>query len=217
LEGIATVGVQHFSDYLPRIEVVDLVWKGLRPGSGTTGAAPFGVIEVVDLVWKGLRQFVRQPDGVWPCRIEVVDLVWKGLRHLQRTFLLQFLRRIEVVDLVWKGLRHVLDVLGNNALEQPLKSLTWFGRDCDIAPSSSFGNPLFILKSLTWFGRDCDQQTRGQHPTFQRQIEVVDLVWKGLRHPLRESLVHAPTRIEVVDLVWKGLRQGKKVNSLFQR
>ena len=39
------------------------------------------IIEVVDLVWKGLRQGLPVP-GRGSCRlIEVVDLVWKGLRH----------------------------------------------------------------------------------------------------------------------------------------
>ena len=37
---------------------------------------------------------------------------------------------IEVVDLVWKGLRQVLQ--GPLPCEpHQLKSLTWFGRDCD--------------------------------------------------------------------------------------
>jgi len=36
------------------------------------------------------------------------------------------------------------------------------------------------LKSLTWFGRDCDILFTS--PFFaHKEIEVVDLVWKGLR------------------------------------
>jgi len=62
-------------------------------------------------------------------RIEVVDLVWKGLRHVLCTFPIK-LQFIEVVDLVWKGLRHVRRMLGVDEGVQ-LKSLTWFGRDCD--------------------------------------------------------------------------------------
>jgi len=62
------------------IEVVDLVWKGLRQLPTSKKAALVLRIEVVDLVWKGLRPFRPWPS--WPSRwpIEVVDLVWKGLR-----------------------------------------------------------------------------------------------------------------------------------------
>ena len=62
--------------------------------------------------------------------------------------------QIEVVDLVWKGLR---------PSRIPLETM--------YAP---------ILRSLTWFGRDCDIIKRRRDPTTGR-IEVVDLVWKGLR------------------------------------
>jgi len=39
-------------------------------------------IEVVDLVWKGLRHFVVGFERIEINDIEVVDLVWKGLRHV---------------------------------------------------------------------------------------------------------------------------------------
>ena len=39
------------------IEVVDLVWKGLRLPTIVTEVSACSLIEVVDLVWKGLRQF----------------------------------------------------------------------------------------------------------------------------------------------------------------
>ena len=65
---------------------------------------PLG-IEVVDLVWKGLRQAFPVTNTIGSFPIEVVDLVWKGLRHFCR---------------------------GVNApTNLALKSLTWFGRDCD--------------------------------------------------------------------------------------
>ena len=38
-------------------------------------------IEVVDLVWKGLRHLTGGTDLQFYKTIEVVDLVWKGLRH----------------------------------------------------------------------------------------------------------------------------------------
>jgi len=37
---------------------------------------------------------------------------------------------IEVVDLVWKGLRHS-EQSSASVSSAELKSLTWFGRDCD--------------------------------------------------------------------------------------
>jgi len=43
---------------------------------------PLVDIEVVDLVWKGLRLFIRWAAPLAAPPIEVVDLVWKGLRHL---------------------------------------------------------------------------------------------------------------------------------------
>jgi len=92
---------------------------------------------------------------------------------------------IEVVDLVWKGLRHPL-------------------------PEECFGIGL-VLKSLTWFGRDCDNLAAplAAPPTM---IEVVDLVWKGLRHSyIILSLTSDP--IEVVDLVWKGLRHATTLSA----
>jgi len=43
-------------------------------------------------------------------------------------------------------------------------------------------SPLFFqLKSLTWFGRDCDQLLPPGWGGGSCGIEVVDLVWKGLR------------------------------------
>jgi len=63
---------------------------------------------------------------------------------------------IEVVDLVWKGLRH--------------------------PDQESAGFSAGLLKSLTWFGRDCDKTSKSLKRT-HHWIEVVDLVWKGLRHP----------------------------------
>ena len=65
---------------------------------------------------------------------------------------------------------------------------------------------IFLLKSLTWFGRDCDNLLSRSTFRSARGIEVVDLVWKGLRH---STLLHGSygLSIEVVDLVWKGLRQ----------
>jgi len=86
---------------------------------------------------------------------------------------------IEVVDLVWKGLRPMPPIT-TAAVAMVLKSLTWFGRDCD--------NQLIVA--------DGDE----------RVIEVVDLVWKGLRHQENKSLSAHEFSIEVVDLVWKGLR-----------
>ena len=117
------------------------------------------------------RQLRRKP------RIEVVDLVWKGLRHVRESargfpypglksltwfgrdcdtlssmicfiFLL-----IEVVDLVWKGLRP-LYVYPRRITHHELKSLTWFGRDCDPVYIWKHCSLQFLLKSLTWFGRD---------------------------------------------------------------
>jgi len=90
---------------------------------------------------------------------------------------------IEVVDLVWKGLR-------------PPR---W---GCP-------GRGTRALKSLTWFGRDCDKGS--PHPSHMGvgSIEVVDLVWKGLRLINRDRKICYENCIEVVDLVWKGLRQGR--------
>jgi len=101
------------------------------PLSAPVTALSFSVIEVVDLVWKGLRQSTaehRPPEPPW----------------------------IEVVDLVWKGLRHVDDVVGR-FVGGLLKSLTWFGRDCDNIRSVRAWDRAPSLKSLTWFGRDCDK------------------------------------------------------------
>ena len=140
---------------LEAIEVVDLVWKGLRQSIGAFVEQPFAQIEVVDLVWKGLRldegRRVDRPSR----RIEVVDLVWKGLRHAV-TVIPPELRPIEVVDLVWKGLRH--------------------------ESHFEIGVLLKELKSLTWFGRDCDTTIPASDSGTRNKIEVVDLVWKGLRH-----------------------------------
>ena len=46
------------------------------------GPFPGGCIEVVDLVWKGLRHLVPNLAIVGDGLIEVVDLVWKGLRRV---------------------------------------------------------------------------------------------------------------------------------------
>ena len=119
-----------------------------------------------------------------PGSIELKSLTWFGRDCDIRTWLRRLLSppSIEVVDLVWKGLRqfniHHQCRLGGDLL----KSLTWFGRDCD--PLEAFGaaKPLLL-------------------------IEVVDLVWKGLRHIHSRFWYRFPFPwIEVVDLVWKGLR-----------
>jgi len=57
LEGIATVLALPGGGTVPRIEVVDLVWKGLRQEHDFTVPVSDVFIEVVDLVWKGLRRF----------------------------------------------------------------------------------------------------------------------------------------------------------------
>jgi len=62
---------------------------------------------------------------------------------------------IEVVDLVWKGLRQLRSAIA--------------------------GAGFAVLKSLTWFGRDCDSATQPPLNLISMTIEVVDLVWKGLR------------------------------------
>ena len=87
---------------------------------------------------------------------------------------------IEVVDLVWKGLRRVALFIGQVLAVLVLKSLTWFGRDCDMTIDVSLGVKLTPLKSLTWFGRDCDAPEAAAR-AWPPRIEVVDLVWKGLR------------------------------------
>ena len=88
-------------------------------------------IEVVDLVWKGLRQSRLYSCCLWVGIIEVVDLVWKGLRHQLSVEVGLSAWGIEVVDLVWKGLRLRSPVM-DGLMYTVLKSLTWFGRDCDI-------------------------------------------------------------------------------------
>jgi len=62
---------------------------------------------------------------------------------------------IEVVDLVWKGLRQSSGSL-TRIPWAALKSLTWFGRDCDYCDGVILAAADSTLKSLTWFGRDCD-------------------------------------------------------------
>jgi len=74
------------------------------------------MIEVVDLVWKGLRHYNPALARAANDRIEVVDLVWKGLRHLTQFYGDEAEYAIEVVDLVWKGLR-----LGNVGLPRALE------------------------------------------------------------------------------------------------
>jgi len=46
----------------------------------TSLASAAASIEVVDLVWKGLRQGIAKSGDFVAILIEVVDLVWKGLR-----------------------------------------------------------------------------------------------------------------------------------------
>jgi len=114
-----------------------------------------GQIEVVDLVWKGLRPVDGLSEAILLPRIEVVDLVWKGLRHPSSSLQKMMKSGIEVVDLVWKGLRlHVSDDF--LVKHRKLKSLTWFGRDCDRVEAAGPEMLDVELKSLTWFGRDCD-------------------------------------------------------------
>jgi len=141
---------------VPGIEVVDLVWKGLRHVDQR-------VLGHVDRLLKSLTWFGRDCDigardesNVPTPTIEVVDLVWKGLRHGAGASLPGGIPCIEVVDLVWKGLRQFLNITSSMPPIE-LKSLTWFGRDCD----SLMSRPQLVLGS---------------------GIEVVDLVWKGLRH-----------------------------------
>jgi len=67
------------------------------------------------------------------------------------------------------------------------------------------------LKSLTWFGRDCDTLGKRRSQSIGQAIEVVDLVWKGLRHEVFYC-IHNFLLIEVVDLVWKGLRHRHRRN-----
>ena len=62
---------------------------------------------------------------------------------------------IEVVDLVWKGMRHGIGDM-TTTMVAVLKSLTWFGRDCDFARVGVVVARVGVLKSLTWVGRDCD-------------------------------------------------------------
>ena len=84
MEGIATLPGVPRGKFSIIIEVVDLVWKGLRLAWAAFGAAFGAIIEVVDLVWKGLRQLGWILRGLqYP--IEVVDLVWKGLRQVGYT------------------------------------------------------------------------------------------------------------------------------------
>jgi len=69
---------------------------------------PTNVIEVVDLVWKGLRHCYDALFRGVVAVIEVVDLVWKGLRHVKCLDVRGSRAPIEVVDLVWKGLRQAV-------------------------------------------------------------------------------------------------------------
>jgi len=76
-------------------------------------------------------------------------------------------------------------------------------------PANLAGIQALKLKSLTWFGRDCDTDLFSYRYTSTNRIEVVDLVWKGLRQSETVTDTSVNGGIEVVDLVWKGLRQGE--------
>jgi len=59
-----------------------------------------------------------------------------------------------------------------------------------------------LLKSLTWFGRDCDIESFFIASAGSTFIEVVDLVWKGLRQSINQFEVKLTLSLK--SLTWFG-------------